>query len=211
MITYHTNDQQKVYIKKILDRDKTIQENKYIPDHKNITQFLILGSGGSGTSLLRGLLNAHSKLDVMFENMQQDKWDIFVKAANKKGLIWGNKMPVQKMNSNKIFDKQIEDFIENYFIIWLVRRPAHFDMKLGVKFRDQWGRINSIYWKMKDKHPDKIINISFEDLVLWPASELTRICNFLGIIYENKMLEGTRETGHRSYRHSNFLIEKVFK
>ena len=203
------------YIKlKIANKKYKAFENKKttgFSDEIKINRFLVCGSGGSGTSLLRGLLNAHSKLTVLFENMRYDQWDGMADAANELNVIWGNKINVQKCNSNKIIDKMILNFVEKYHMIWIVRRPAHFDWKLKKAYRTVWNRINQLYWDIKDKYPDRIINVSFEDLVLWPEAELRRLCSFLHIEYENKMLKGTAETGHGSYKHDKLLTEKAFK
>ena len=148
------------YIKlKIANKKYKAFENKKttgFSDEIKINRFLVCGSGGSGTSLLRGLLNAHSKLTVLFENMRSDQWDGMADAANKLNAIWGNKINVQKCNSNKITDKMILNFAEKYHMIWIVRRPAHFDWKLKKAYRTVWNRINQLYLAIvrREEHED---------------------------------------------------------
>jgi hypothetical protein len=62
---------------------------------------------------------------------------------------------------------------------------------------------------MRERYPDRIIQVSFEDLVLRPADELHRICRFLDVEYELGMLEGTQDTGLNVYNQAGFNVERV--
>lgn len=185
-----------------------------------MTNFFLLGNGGGGTSLLRGLLNAHSKIDCMFENKgstkagdvegSMQKWNVLI--ANSHPQIWGNKMPVEQFVTRGWNTNMVVDLIDDFKIIWLVRRFSKYHKKGRASpdlYRRNWDWANEIYWLMREKRPRRVIRVSFEDLLLRTVIELRRICVFLGIRYEPTMLKGTRDTGLGRYDQAIINKEKV--
>ena len=179
--------------------------------------FLILGNGGSGTSLLRGLMNAHSGIECGFEVYDKEvehhpknsgdnpyRWCDWKKSATESELLWGNKMPLERLWRFGKTDTDIEKLIDDYLIIWIVRRIDRWNRPV-----EGWNRGRSVYWGMRNRKPDRIIEVSFEDLLLRTRSELTRICDFLGVLFEHGMLDGVSDTGHRKYNYGKILPEKV--
>lgn len=178
--------------------------------------FFILGNGHSGSSLLRGLLHAHSEVEVAFEDSPKKRVDIntvFEDWANKRDRIrlpikiWGDKIPLEQFLSAQWTDDMILRIIdEGYYIVWLQRRFSKYNEPTNntrkteeYKKRWDWGR--DLYWKFKERHPTKIIQVSFESLLARPKSELMRICDFLGIKYEEDMIvKGPAFTGHFRYK-----------
>ena len=185
-----------------------------------MTHFFILGNGGGGTSLLRGLLNAHSQIDCMFENAgskkagdfdgAMEKWFQFI---NKSSLpIWGNKIPVEQFISRGWDDAKVVKLSDHFKIVWLIRRFSKYYKKGAASeslYRKNWDWARSLYWQIREKHPDRIIRVSFEDLLLRPVIELRRICVFLGVRFEPEMLKGTLDTGLGQYDQSSINVDKV--
>lgn len=176
-----------------------------------MNRFLILGNGGGGTSLLRGLLNAHSQVDCLFEN--KETANAWIKYADKCTLkLWGNKMPVEQFETRKWTDEEIINLSDDFLIIWLTRRFSKY-YKAGFstleKYRTTWHWTRTLYWGCKERHPERVLQVSFEDLLLRPVIELKRICVFLGIKYEPEMLEGTNDTGLGRYNQTTLNREKV--
>lgn len=175
-----------------------------------------------GTSLLCGLLNAHSKIECHFEMFAAQNIDIdknitrWKQQAAESELIWGNKMPLEKFWSNDWKNKDIVSLVDDFKIIWMIRR---FDMwaRRNKERSEKWAMFNNnfkggqkVYWAIRNKKPDGIIQVSFEDLLLRTTIELMRICNFLGIAYEEQMIsQGTLNTGHGSYNYGQILKDKV--
>jgi hypothetical protein len=171
--------------------------------------FLIIGHGGSGTSLVRGLLNAHSRINCGFELWGD--WEAEAKKAKKAKLIWGNKQPLERFWSQQWEHKQIKNLIDNFLIIWIVRRYAKWKKNQTVAYAEaNWEKGRKIYWDMRNREPDRIIEVSFEDLLLRPHAELRRICAFLHIRYERKMMQdGLNDTGHRQYNYGEIKLDRV--
>jgi len=203
-----------------------------------VNHFFLLGNGGGGTSLLRGLLNAHSKMDVKFEMFSGSdnkhlierefrEWEIDREEVEEKGLIWGNKVPLEKFRNCKWSDEDLLRILdEGYRVIWLSRRFTKYvkpqtkgrytkDFKpldlnsVVAQYREIWEWSQSLYWKFREEMPDRVINVSFEDLLLRPDVELMRMCIFLDEHFETEMLRGTMDTGFKKYNQDNININKV--
>jgi len=175
-----------------------------------MNNFLILGNGGGGTSLMRGLLNAHSRIVCAFEvkgsNVAGDvkgtlkAWDVLAQINN--GNLWGNKMPIEQFKTRAWSTDQVVSLSDKYKIIWIVRRFSMYHKKGFATedvYRENWNWAQELYWAMRERHPETVIRVSFEDLLLRPVIELKRLCVFLGIRYEATMLNGTKDTGLGKY------------
>jgi hypothetical protein len=186
--------------------------------------FLIIGNGGSGTSLLRGLLNAHSKIECLFEcwgkecdrtkqfEMAEYQADYWLEIAAKSDLLWGNKLPVEQFITRKWEPGSMARLIDDFKIVWIVRRFSMYCKDFKRKhdlYLKNWNFAREVYWKMRERKPDKIINVSFEDLLLRPETELLRICDFLGVVFEMAMLHGTTDTGASRYNQAKINVERV--
>jgi hypothetical protein len=184
--------------------------------------FFILGNAHSGTSLLRGLLNAHSKLYVDFEYFENKKFNeqfaiwfekqIEIDRMNK---IYGNKIPIEQFRTALWTDEQILQIGRKGFkIIWIQRRFSGYNEGYNTETEKLywnnwvWGR--TLYWMFKEQHPTRILQVSFEDLLLQTEIELKRLCYFLGIEYEDNMLiEGPRNTGYPRYDQSTINQSRI--
>lgn len=182
---------------------------------------IILGNGGSGTSLLRGLLNAHPDANILFEygralhlspEEELRNW-VLNKEASSENQLWGNKVPIEQFITRKWTDTNILEIINYFRVIWIFRRFSKYnksntgDLKQVYKKNWLWGQ--SLYWRMRECRPDSVMQISFEDLLLRPKIELYRLCDFLGIIYTSVILKGTMDTGYKKYDQAGFDIAKV--
>jgi len=179
--------------------------------------FFILGHGGSGTSLLRGLLNAHNEIDCGFEAWAVKNKDIdgnlakWAQIAKEHDKIWGNKIPLEMFWSNHWPDEKITEIGKSFLVLWIVRRyPKWIKKQESRKAEQNWIKGRAIYWAIRNGRPDAVIEVSFEDLLLRTESELRRICDFLHIGYEQQMLlNGLNNTGHAKFNYGKILTEKV--
>lgn len=182
--------------------------------------FFILGNGHSGSSLLQGLLNAHSKMLVEFENFgdkpseQFTKWENKSNFTNAQGLAYGNKIPIEQFKSRRWTDKDIIKIAEKYYVLWLQRRfsrynEAHNNTKQTEEYRANWDWGRSLYWKLKEDYPSRVIEVSFEDILFQPRVELYRICCFLNVKYEGGMLLGCQHTGYKKYNQPTINQERI--
>jgi hypothetical protein len=177
--------------------------------------FFIIGNGGSGTSLMRGLLNAHSRIDCAFElwgtNAIEDQLDYWVTKAAEHKDIWGDKLPLEQFWSRKWQHKDIKKLINHFQIIWIVRRFGKWKKQQALDVAEKnWRKSRALYWSMRNHAPTKIIEVSFEDLLLRPEVELKRVCAFLKIRFERKMLnDGLKDTGHRMFNYGEIKTAKI--
>jgi hypothetical protein len=54
----------------------------------------------------------------------------------------------------------------------------------------RWCRAIEILHELKDNYDDKVLIVAFEDLILNPESNLRRVAAFLGLDFQQEMLEG---------------------
>ena len=187
--------------------------------------FFIIGNGGCGTSLLRGLLNAHSQMEVAFElwnPKQGDKvegnlknWQELAEEKKQQGILWGDKIPLEQFVTLGWTDEDILKISDYFKIIWITRRYSKYFKKptrntnKRLMYEKNWQRSNELYWKFREKDPACILQVAYEDLLLHTWIELLRCCIFIGVGYEPFMIEGTNETGHPTHNYDRILIEKL--
>ena len=168
--------------------------------------FILIGNGGGGTTCTQRLLNSHSQIECLFENKGQSgsvradsdltEYLRLAAEAEARGLIWGNKEPIEQFVTRGYSAEQIERLSDHFKIIWLMRRFSRYDKPRTTfalshqkwTYRQTWDWARERFWACKDKHPETVINLSWEDLLLRPKIELARICTFLGVLYEPAML-----------------------
>ncbi len=177
---------------------------------------------------MRGLLNAHSQCQVLFEHRghrpgdntrtyvgpdkELEYWLELAEITGNGGFVWGNKVPIEQFITRGYSTEDAVRLIEHFKIIFIRRRWSRF-YKVGRAPKEvylrNWDWWSEIYRAMREKYPDRVIRLSFEDLVLRPEIELKRICYFLEIDYESDMLKGTMDTGLSNYDQEGFNLEKV--
>jgi hypothetical protein len=54
----------------------------------------------------------------------------------------------------------------------------------------RWSEAIETIYTIKKMYPNRILVVTFEDLVLAPGVTMLRICDFLGLAFEDRMLEG---------------------
>lgn len=178
---------------------------------------LILGNGGGGTSLLRGLINAHPAMSIEFEHKggpvktpghEQAVWR---KIGSECDLIWGNKIPIEQFISRKYTDADIVPMVDEYQVIFIFRRFSKYwqGRASTALYHTNWKWCQELYWAMRERQPSRVISVSFEDLLLRTQSELRRICDFIGVEYDPIMISGTNDTGYKKYNHGKILLEKL--
>ncbi len=172
--------------------------------------FFIIGHGGSGTSLLRGILNAHSDVHCCFEVAGDiDKW--LDMASECVEPVWGNKKPLEQLWGHKWGHGDIKKIGKYFKVIWIVRRYEKWKKnQTPVYAKANWKKGRKLYWSMRHQRPRGIIEVSFEDLLLRPIPEVRRICAFLHIRYQKQMLrDGPGATGHTMYNYGEIKTDRV--
>jgi hypothetical protein len=183
----------------------------------SLNRFMLIGNGGGGTSLLRGLLNAHSELKVLFEDNKgggtktpEGEIERWIKLSKESDLMWANKVPIEQFKSRGWTNDDVVSLAEQFKIVWLIRRfSKYWKGKTEGVYRENWQWSQELYWLIREAYPDRIIQVSFEDLLLRTVAELRRICNFLDVKYEANMLKGTSDTGLGSYNQATINKDKV--
>ncbi len=184
-------------------------------------EFMIVGAGRGGTSLLMALLDAHSRLDVAPEfasaclidpgKTLADRVDAFGRACleeadRHQNGIWGNKITTEQLGALAtgapapdvdvlayFFDKAFRS-IKVIFILRDGRTCVRSKVtRTGQSYETACARWNYSVevYKYLSRDPARHLVVKFEDLLRTPTGVLSRITAFLGIPYEDGMLSGT--------------------
>lgn len=221
----------------------------------NKTPFiLIFGSGRSGTTLVREILNRHSKVNVLPETGFYDRlwaarrwlgpvrckdcwvrWlyyilyesydpemknyqdafsalveefsrkaperpaDMFIRVTQTLGMQKGKSIVGEKTPRHVLYAGTIFEQIPESLGILVVRDPRAVVasmVKRGDLADEVWKA--AVEWRLSSdrsqeliaKYRRRILVVSYEQLVLKPRDEITRLCRFLGIDIEDQMEEG---------------------
>jgi LPS sulfotransferase NodH len=200
--------------------------------------FLIVGAGRGGTSLLTGLLDSHSRLEVGFEKFSIDflmgqkmprrswfrgrgngrlihdrvsafKRACLSEARSYPGQLWGNKITTEQIygleDHNRLNAGAGMDILDFFFHKSLPESKVIFILRDGrtcVRSKvnrtgqsielacARWKFSVQVYKYLAERHLNNVV-VRFENLLQQPVSELSRICDFLGVNFEEKMLDGT--------------------
>ncbi|PPD49299.1 MAG: sulfotransferase [Methylobacter sp.] len=200
-----------------------------MPDNNNVN-FLIVGAGRGGTSLMAGLLDYHPKLEVGFElfsvaylmgkelpyqgdGMFHQRATAFISACkqmagNHPNSLWGNKITTEQLfgledhnaanpgQTINVLDTFFNDYLKNTKIIFILRdgrtcvnskvRRTGQPMEMACK---RWKYSVECYQFFSNHHANNLC-VRFETLLHQPQAVLMEICQFLGVQYEQTMLDG---------------------
>ena len=188
---------------------------------ENPNHFLIIASQGSGNAILHGLLNAHSRIECLYQwdgglkkqknrYLQWEPWIEAAQIAEKKGRTWGNDAGYQPMlhETRGSVANELIQHIRYFKIIWCFRRLGGLGEKHHRSVASQEKAL-ATYWEVKDAAPHRIIMVSFEDILLRTQSELRRICDFLQVRHEREMIQGLKKTGNPCFNYGRIVLDKV--
>ncbi len=193
-------------------------------------EFLVVGAGRGGTSLLAALLDYHSRLEVGFElfargylmgtacnasgpEMMDVRLRSFVNACITEASrfpdkLWGNKITTEQIygledhnraNSDHqldVLDRFFNGLLSSIKVVFILRDGrACIRSKVARTGRSmeracaRW-RYSVQVLRFLQMHRANACCVRFEDLLQSPENVLTGICAFLGLPYEQGMMEG---------------------
>jgi hypothetical protein len=176
-------------------------------------RLLIIGVQHSGTTLLTAMIGRHTEVGLLNE----DKGWALEKIVGKQ--VVGNKrcIPNQiELGKRALFGLRffkiigliqeyqssrysIEDYLRlpNIRIIGLIRDASDVVSSIMRRSRksfrvacSRWRRATEIIHELKTRHDEIVMVVSFEDLVVNPSANMRRVASFLGLDFEEGILEG---------------------
>lgn len=184
------------------------------------THLLILGAERSGTSLLAAMIGRHSEAGILYEETKSK--DAVTKILGKK--VAGNKLCLpnqirfkrQRAVSSGLFRRlgfpgqyprsrhSLEAYLKlpNLKILSIIRNGndvissnMKYHPNLGIKgASDRWCMATEIIHELKKRHGGSVMVVSFEGLVSTPEQTARDIVAFLGLDFEERMLDGYKFT-----------------
>jgi hypothetical protein len=176
---------------------------------------LILGAPRSGTTLLATMIARHTEIGILNEYKTWAMRRLLGRAIVGNKRCVPNQIEMKKRNRFhlRLFktigwakeyqssEYSIEDYLSlpGIRIIGLIRDGN--DVISSVMDRSEkrfrvasyrWRRAVEVIHELKVRHPQIVLIISFEDLVLNPQANMERVAVFLRVEYQERMLEGPR-------------------
>jgi hypothetical protein len=184
------------------------------PDLLRRDHVLLIGAPRSGTTLLGTMIGSHSDVGMVNEDV-----DIRALGRVLGKRLTGVKLCVPnqiRLEKKSYFGSQflkkcslIAESPKSYFsiteylsnpnlkVIGIIRDGNDSVRSMMVrgkaKFKKaarRWGEAIETIYAIKQRSPDRILVVSFEDLVLDPTVTILRVCDFLGLAFEDRMLAG---------------------
>lgn len=190
--------------------------------------FLLVGAGRGGTSLLAGILDAHSHLEVAYEAFTtshlmgqglcgalKDNYFFRVgaflheceqQARQHPERYWGNKITTEHLKAlsrhNAVADQAPVEIVEEFFqcslggqkIIFILRDGRScIDSKVRRTGQDiqvacnRW-RFSVAVLRWLRESGREFLLVRFEDLLADAPSEVRRVCDYLGVPFEDGMI-----------------------
>lgn len=174
---------------------------------------LILGAPRTGTTLLATMISRHTDIGILNED---DGWSmrrllgklvvgnkrcipnqIEMERRGKLRLRLWKKIGLMKEYQSSLFS--IEDYLTlpRIQIIGIIRNgndAISSGMSRGKKSfcgaAYRWCRAIEIMHELTNRFPERVLIVSFEDLVMRPRVNMQRVAEFLGVEYQDRMLEG---------------------
>jgi len=156
------------------------------------------------TNEIEGLAKSDQlSIKLLFEFLVTDLLLKQIEVNQIKKINWVEKTP------GHIFQMDIiSDLYPNARFIEIIRNPLNAIYSCKTKFDDidhitpsalahRWENGFDTFKRFKETHPGKAYSVQFEDLVNDSQTEFNRICGFLGIIPNFKMLKDIQKTARQ--------------
>ncbi len=195
-----------------------------------LKHFIILGNAMTGTSILTSLLDSHPTITCKFEwKFKHPEYNEWFNDREKSFDTWGNKHTIEKLCSNGWRESDLIDLADNWHIISIERkyssyRARFFSRAVGLcKYAEEindspkfwWHMNNRIYYAQREKAPDRVLRVSFEDFVLRQVAETARILSFLEVEYDggivDHMLKRAPQKVRMSEKRKYIMPSKAFE
>ena len=174
---------------------------------------LIIGAPRTGTTLLATMISRHTEIGVLNEDKGWSMRRLLGKTIVGNKRCIPNQIEIKKRGRlySRLWKKiglakeyQSSQFcIEEYLtlphikVIGIVRDgndAISSGMRRGKKSLRgasyRWCRAIEIIHELKTRFPEIVLVVSFENLVMRPQDNMERIAEFLGVDYQDRMLEG---------------------
>ncbi len=128
-------------------------------------------------------------------------------------VIVGDKNPTYSL-----FGFTLHHLFTGSKFIWIIRDyraqvnsmlKVNFERKIVSSLASRWVAYNKSIDTLKNKHPNQVLLIKYENLVSNPEDNYKKVCTFLGVDYESNLLNTDKENSEFYSGHHLSLGEKM--
>jgi hypothetical protein len=136
-----------------------------------------------------------------------------LKQQQKPNLFIGDKTP-----TNSLFGKQLNILFPNSKFIWIIRDyraqvnsmlKVNFEKKIISSLAIRWVNYNKKIENLKNRFPEQVFLLKYEDLVTSPEKKYKEICMFLGIDFELSILSTSKINKEFQPKHHKSLEDGI--
>jgi hypothetical protein len=174
---------------------------------------LLIGAPRSGTTLLAAMIGRHTDVGMLNEDIGRGFRKILSKPLSGNKLCVPNQI---RMSRNQLLRWRwlkklgvlreapksqfcIEDYLElpNLKIVAIIRDGQDSMGSMMVRGRNRlrkaarrWSEAIITIYKLRERYRNRVFVVVFDDLILQPEKSMRKLCEFLGLAFEEQMLEG---------------------
>lgn len=188
---------------------------------------LLLGAPRSGTTLLATMIGRHTDVGMLNEDVSGRGIGIILgKQVSGNKLCVPNQIGLIQRRSlgRRVLKKLgfvaeapnskycIRDYLElpNLKVLAIIRDGNDSIASMMSRGKNKlkkaarrWSEAIEIIDELKRQYGDRVLVVAFDDLLLQPGALLERVCKFLGITFQDQMLDG--------YKHNPYYPEAELK
>jgi len=167
--------------------------------------FVITGTGRGGTSIVTCMLQAHPKMDMLFENAEpcrtpKEPWQERERKDNEQGIIFGSKILEGSLFLKERYPERLKEWYKDTKFCFIFR--SGLDMIAMNKpyipgnIREniiKWNRYIDTSLRFIDKNKERCMTLKYTDFIEEPKKHLRRICDFVMIEYDDCVFDFSME------------------
>lgn len=181
------------------------------PGHYHV---LLIGAPRTGTTLLATMVGRHTEVGIVNEDVTGRGIDaVLGKQLTGNKLCVPNQIRLNRRSfAGERFLKRlgfvaeapksrysIRDYLElpNLKVLAIIRDGTDSVSSMMARGKDRlkkaarrWGEAIETIYELKQHYSDRVLVVSFDELLLYPDKVMGRVCEFLGLIFQERMLDG---------------------
>lgn len=174
---------------------------------------LLIGAPRSGTTLLAAMIGRHTDVGMLNEDVGRAFHKIMSKPLTGNKLCVPNQIRMRRQGRLRFrwlkkfgFVREapksqfaIEDYLElpNLKIVAIIRDGQESMASMMARGRNRlrkaarrWSEAIITISQLRERYRDRVFVVVFDDLILQPEQSMRKLCEFLDLPFEERMLEG---------------------
>jgi hypothetical protein len=191
---------------------------------------LLIGAPRSGTTLLAAMIGRHTDVGMLNEDVGRAFRKIISKPLTGNKLCVPNQIRMSRQGLRRFrwlkklgFAREapksqfcIEDYLEvpNLKVVAIIRDRHDSISSMMARGRNRlrkaarrWSEAIITIYRLRERYRNRVFVVVFDDLILQPEKSMRKVCEFLDLPFEERMLEGHKFNSR--YPNAGFDLSKT--